>query len=38
VGNLSAQLSFESTGKPFDTTTAASITSKAADKLSGAAS
>lgn len=38
VGNLSAQLSFESTGQAFDTATAASITSKATAKLSAAKS
>jgi len=38
VGNTAAQLVFENTFKPFDTQTAASITSKAAAKLGGAAS
>jgi len=38
VGNLGAQLLFENTFKPFDTATAASITGKAAAKLSQAAS
>lgn len=37
VGNIAAQLSFENTFKPFDTATAASITSKAVDKLKAAA-
>ncbi|HVV75459.1 MAG TPA: hypothetical protein VHC43_05435 [Mycobacteriales bacterium] len=37
VGNTAAQLLFENTFKPFDTATAASITTKAADKLSAAA-
>lgn len=36
VGNLAAQLSFESTGQAFDPTTAADITGKAAAKLSSA--
>ncbi len=38
VGNAVAQLQFNNTFKPFDTQTAASFTSKAADKLSQAAS
>jgi hypothetical protein len=37
VGNVGAQLVFENTFKPFDTETAAGITSKAAAKLSQAA-
>lgn len=37
VGNISANISFQNTGGAFDTATAASITSKAAAKLTAAA-